>query len=192
MANDSRGERLQIMLTKEELIVLDQWRFSRHMPSRAAAVRELLRRGLSAEGFALANGATKSGDYGMVDGEVASGAPESALDRILNGPSSEIGWAAIAPSCGRGPAGVVWPRRQAGSWGRDACRSSRRTGADHRQIPISYRDRFDPGAQPPESCPLVPRNAGNRRGGQGVTKSGAGLGARPDRGGDGRGQRDER
>ena len=51
MTSDPRGERLQIMLTVDELDALDQWRFSRHMPSRAAAVRELLRRGLAAEGF---------------------------------------------------------------------------------------------------------------------------------------------
>jgi hypothetical protein len=67
MAADSRGERLQIMLTRDELTVLDAWRFSRHMPSRAAAVRELLRRGLSAEGFALADGETKSGDYSLIN-----------------------------------------------------------------------------------------------------------------------------
>jgi hypothetical protein len=35
------------------------------MPSRAAAVRELLRRGLAAEGKLLAPG-TKSGDYGVL------------------------------------------------------------------------------------------------------------------------------
>ena len=40
----ARGERLQIMLTSDELIVLDNWRFERRMPSRAAAVRELLHR----------------------------------------------------------------------------------------------------------------------------------------------------
>ena len=67
MTTDPRGERLQIMLTKPELSSLDSWRFSRHMPSRAAAVRELLRRGLSAEGFAVSDGSTKSGDYGVVD-----------------------------------------------------------------------------------------------------------------------------
>jgi len=39
------------MLTKNELTAVDGWRFNKHMPSRAAAVRELLRRGLSAEGF---------------------------------------------------------------------------------------------------------------------------------------------
>jgi hypothetical protein len=66
MATDPRGERLQIMLTKDELTAVDSWRFNRHMPSRAAAVRELLRRGLSAEGFALADGSTKSGDFGVV------------------------------------------------------------------------------------------------------------------------------
>jgi hypothetical protein len=66
MTTDPRGERLQIMLTKDELTAVDSWRFKRHMPSRAAAVRELLRRGLSAEGFAIANGSTKSGDFGIV------------------------------------------------------------------------------------------------------------------------------
>ena len=62
MTTEPRGERLQIMLTKEELTAVDHWRFDRHMPSRAAAVRELLRRGLSAEGFAVADGDIKSGD----------------------------------------------------------------------------------------------------------------------------------
>ncbi|HEY1631030.1 MAG TPA: hypothetical protein VGF56_06925 [Rhizomicrobium sp.] len=65
----TRGERLQIMLTKTEVEALDAWRFSRHMPSRAAAVRELLKRGLAAEGFALAEPGSKSGDYGVTDGE---------------------------------------------------------------------------------------------------------------------------
>ena len=54
MAADlTRGERLQIMLTEEELKALDDWRFARRMPSRAAAVRELLKRGLAAEGIVL-------------------------------------------------------------------------------------------------------------------------------------------
>ena len=66
MPNDPRGERLQIMLTKDELTAVDGWRFNKHMPSRAAAVRELLRRGLSAEGFEVADGSTKSGDFSVV------------------------------------------------------------------------------------------------------------------------------
>lgn len=63
----SREERLQIMLTDEELRVLDDWRFSRRMPSRAAAVRELLRRGLAADGFAEAGRGEKSENFGVVD-----------------------------------------------------------------------------------------------------------------------------
>jgi hypothetical protein len=69
MSGDPRGERLQIMLTKEELTAVDNWRFGGRMPSRAAAVRELLRRGLNAEGFAVSDGATKSGDYGVIVNE---------------------------------------------------------------------------------------------------------------------------
>lgn len=62
--NDSpRGERLQIMLTAEERSILDSWRFARRMPSRAAAVRELLKRGLAAEGFDFAEGGCKSQDF---------------------------------------------------------------------------------------------------------------------------------
>ena len=61
----TRGERLQIMLTKEELEALDSWRFSRRMPSRAAAIRELLKRGLAAEGFDVAQGGSKSQDFGV-------------------------------------------------------------------------------------------------------------------------------
>jgi len=62
----SRGERLQIMLTREELAALDNWRFQKRMPSRAAAIREILRRGLIAEGFELADGDAHSKDFGVV------------------------------------------------------------------------------------------------------------------------------
>jgi hypothetical protein len=67
-----RGERLQIMLSPEELEVLDDFRFKVRMPSRAAAVRELLKRGLAAEGYAGAMRGSKSSDYGVIgtaDGE---------------------------------------------------------------------------------------------------------------------------
>jgi hypothetical protein len=36
------------------------------MPSRAAAIRELLRRGLAAESSDIADGKTKSGDFGVI------------------------------------------------------------------------------------------------------------------------------
>ena len=61
-----RPERLQIMLSQNELRALDDWRFDKRMPSRAAAVRELLRRGLSAEGFAVAGEKVRSQDFGVV------------------------------------------------------------------------------------------------------------------------------
>jgi hypothetical protein len=65
MTGPSRGERLQIMLTAEELEALDTWRFSARMPSRAAAVRELLRRGLAGEGFKVADTGRQSRDFGV-------------------------------------------------------------------------------------------------------------------------------
>lgn len=65
MRDYSRDERLQIMLTEDELRALDDWRFTRRMPSRAAAVRELLRLGLSAEGVDIVGGRVKSKDYGV-------------------------------------------------------------------------------------------------------------------------------
>ena len=66
MADLTRGERLQIMLTREELRALDDWRFARRMPSRASAVRELLKRGLTAEGFNMAGDGAKSQSFGMI------------------------------------------------------------------------------------------------------------------------------
>lgn len=68
MTDLTRGERLQIMLTEEELQALDDWRFAKRMPSRAAAVRDLLRRGLAAEGYAGASLGQKSSDFGVTDG----------------------------------------------------------------------------------------------------------------------------
>ena len=67
MADLERGERLQIMLSADELLALENFRFQNRMPSRAAAVRELLRRGLSGEGFLEAELGRKSQDYGVID-----------------------------------------------------------------------------------------------------------------------------
>jgi hypothetical protein len=72
MSDLARGERLQIMLSPEELSALDDWRFARRMPSRAAAVRELLKRGLAAEGFSTAGARQKSQDFGVTDGRETS------------------------------------------------------------------------------------------------------------------------
>lgn len=67
MAELERPERLQIMLSADELSAVENFRFDKRMPSRAAAIRELLRRGLAAEGFVLADPGAKSQDYGVVD-----------------------------------------------------------------------------------------------------------------------------
>jgi hypothetical protein len=60
-----RAERLQIMLDGVELAAVDDFRFKKRMPSRAAAVRELLKRGLAAEGFLAAAAGAKSSDFGV-------------------------------------------------------------------------------------------------------------------------------
>ncbi len=61
-----RGERLQIMLDEEELKALDDFRYAHRMPSRAAAVRELLRRGLAAEGYPNFKDGLGSSEYGVI------------------------------------------------------------------------------------------------------------------------------
>jgi len=63
--NDVRGERLQIMLSSEELAALDDFRFKHRMPTRAAAVRELLKFGLASASIVTADG-SKSSDYGVI------------------------------------------------------------------------------------------------------------------------------
>jgi hypothetical protein len=68
MGELARGERLQIMLSDDELAALDDWRFAKRMPSRASAVRELLKRGLAAEGVVIAAG-VHSKDFGVLPAE---------------------------------------------------------------------------------------------------------------------------
>ncbi len=76
-----RPERLQIMLSAEELAALDDWRFAKRMPSRAAAVRDLLRRGLSAEGVAMAKPNRSSSDFGVLgNGSTAAGDAAAGSD----------------------------------------------------------------------------------------------------------------
>jgi hypothetical protein len=68
MGELARGERLQVMLALEELAALDDWRFIKRMPSRASAIRELLKRGLAAEGVVIASG-VHSKDFGVLQPE---------------------------------------------------------------------------------------------------------------------------
>jgi len=71
MGELNRGERLQIMLTHEELRIVDTWRFAKRMPSRAAAIRELLKRGIDAEGFGEVEDGQKSKDFSVLPDNAA-------------------------------------------------------------------------------------------------------------------------
>ena len=64
MSNDTRGERLQVMLSPEELAALDDFRFKHRMPTRAAAVREILKLGLTVA-TTDAGAGMKSSSYGV-------------------------------------------------------------------------------------------------------------------------------
>jgi predicted nucleotidyltransferase len=54
------------MWPDEELRAIDDWRFARRTRTRAAAVRELLKRGLAAEGFGTAAVGDRSQDFGVI------------------------------------------------------------------------------------------------------------------------------
>jgi hypothetical protein len=63
---NQREERLQIMLAPEELSAVDNFRFEQRMPSRAAAVRELIRLGLASDSL-VAQPGTHSREYGVLN-----------------------------------------------------------------------------------------------------------------------------
>jgi hypothetical protein len=67
MSSEERDIRLQVMLQAQELEAIEHWRFAKHMPSRAAAIRELIRRGLLAEGFSIAPVGKASSDFSVSD-----------------------------------------------------------------------------------------------------------------------------
>ncbi len=66
MANEMRAERLQVMLSPEELAAVDDFRFRHRMPTRAAAVRELFKLGLQVVTMDARAG-VKSSDFGVFD-----------------------------------------------------------------------------------------------------------------------------
>ena len=65
--NLTRGERLQIMLSPDELAAVDDFRFKQRMPSRAAAVRELFKLGLTVATQSPALAGQKSTDFGVLE-----------------------------------------------------------------------------------------------------------------------------
>jgi hypothetical protein len=73
-----RGERLQIMLDESELKALDDFRYANRMPSRAAAIRELLRRGLSGNGYGVDITGARSEAFGVL--QPPNGTPNQGRD----------------------------------------------------------------------------------------------------------------
>ncbi len=72
-SRQKRLTRLQVMINNEELRALDDFRYKKHMPSRAASIREILRRGLAADGFAIAHEESHSEQFGIIRDETRSG-----------------------------------------------------------------------------------------------------------------------
>jgi hypothetical protein len=67
MTGLSRETRLQIMLNDEELAAIDDWRFRQRMPSRAAAIRNLLNIALRMRPEEGAVKPMRSQDYGLLN-----------------------------------------------------------------------------------------------------------------------------
>jgi hypothetical protein len=65
MAKRERYKRMQFMLSAQELRALDNFRFQHRLPSRAAAIREALRRGLGVS-EKLVVGGSQSADFGLL------------------------------------------------------------------------------------------------------------------------------
>ncbi|MEM1046708.1 MAG: hypothetical protein AAGL24_11165 [Pseudomonadota bacterium] len=58
-----RTEKLQLMLSDEELRAIDDWRFKFRLPSRAAAIRELISRGLHTDEFSEPPEGQSTGEF---------------------------------------------------------------------------------------------------------------------------------
>jgi len=83
-AKQKRLNRLQVMLSADELIALDNFRFEKRMPSLAAAIREILRRGLSVNGFDLAGKGLRSSEFGVLENDGrnrSSGATKAGINK---------------------------------------------------------------------------------------------------------------
>lgn len=61
-----REQRLQVMLDPDELRAIDDFRYAFRLPSRASAVRELLKRGLAALATGVASDGSRSKDFGVL------------------------------------------------------------------------------------------------------------------------------
>jgi hypothetical protein len=74
MSIQPRGQRLYFFLSAAELCAVDDYRFAARVPNRAAAVRELLSRGLRAD-FGAATVDTKSSEIDVAGSPAELRAP---------------------------------------------------------------------------------------------------------------------
>src|SRR5688500_12069290 len=83
--DQKRLTRLQVMLSADEVAVLEDFRFEKRMPTLAAAIREILRRGLTVNGFALADKGLSSSEFGVLESggrnRSAAAATQAGIDR---------------------------------------------------------------------------------------------------------------
>jgi hypothetical protein len=63
---NKRTEKLQLMLNDEELTAIDDWRFDHRIPTRAATIRELVRRGLRSSEIREPTPSATTHDYGVI------------------------------------------------------------------------------------------------------------------------------
>ena len=87
-AKRGRTERLQIIVAADELGAIDDFRFRSRMPSRTAAVRELLRRGLASAGRRKGEGRKRAKARGVKFGRPRKMTPhqrQEALQRLAAG-----------------------------------------------------------------------------------------------------------
>jgi hypothetical protein len=76
----NRDERLQIMLAPDELVAVDDFRYQFRLPSRAAAVRELIKRGLCSAPTGEADAGSRSKDFGVLKTANGSGFLKASRD----------------------------------------------------------------------------------------------------------------
>jgi hypothetical protein len=63
----NRDERLQIMLSPDELRAIDDFRYRHRIPTRAASVRELMKRGLEGAKTGASHEGSRSKDFGVLE-----------------------------------------------------------------------------------------------------------------------------
>ncbi len=121
-----RAERLQVMLTIDEVRRVEEWRFENRMPSRSAAVRALMNLGLHAgaplvDESAMLEGAVSSRDVGVVDnGSVVAGAESAAVLVVADDVLVGHGIARLLEAAGFRVIGPISGREQARSLATDA------------------------------------------------------------------------